>query len=183
MNFAIIEFPYNENDCVWRKLPDGNVECINCGLKFFKPIHAMCPTKTQAINADLIFNNQEHATESYVNNGPGTKLKELFSEIGIKRPGCLSCGGLAYKMDIWGPDGCRERFAEIEQKLEEAAVTASWKEKLTVGLHGYFTVASLINEAIRRAEESVKATQKAVPPTPDTASPPAATTPGQDQPS
>ena len=96
--------------------------------------------------------------------GPGTELKLMFNELGVAVSPSCDCNYRAAEMDRWGVDGCRERRTEIVNWLDEAQAKKSWAAKLMIGVKavakGWVNVTdpigSLVDEAIRRAEEKVK---------------------------
>ncbi len=82
----------------------------------------------------------------------GTKLKELFEELGVTPPSGCSCTAWINKMNGVGVKGCKgENRAEILAHLSNASKKASWLQMAKIGLAGYLTVESLLDEAIRRA--------------------------------
>lgn len=83
--------------------------------------------------------------------GPGTELRRLVKECGLKELSGCGCASKARQMDRWGIGGCREHRAEIIGWLEQSAATASWGDALKVAAHGYLSVGALVDEAIRRA--------------------------------
>lgn len=80
----------------------------------------------------------------------GDRLHDVLEECGI--PAKRDCGCTAWirQMNAWGVAGCEQHRAEIRNRLSEAASEATLIQKAKVGLHGYFTLDSLIDEAIRR---------------------------------
>ena len=102
--------------------------------------------------------------------GPGTEMFHLLESIGVtERPGC-SCKAVALQMDYWGVEGCRlpDRYEWILQNVKANAEKWTWAEKLRIAASAATTSAgwklawkinplkleeSLIDEAIRRAEE------------------------------
>jgi len=45
--------------------------------------------------------------------GPGTELKAIFAEMGVKEEEGCGCNALAAQMDQWGVEGCEKRRDEI----------------------------------------------------------------------
>lgn len=98
--------------------------------------------------------------------GPGTELRKLFAELGVKGVAGCGCAKRARQMDLWGVAGCREHFAEIREWLTEARSKTSWLDTvrvsaalLTIGLDDLTDpVGSLIRLAIARAEFATTAT-------------------------
>lgn len=66
--------------------------------------------------------------------GPGTKLKELLAEIGVKDDGGCGCRAYAAQMDAWGVDGCRARRAEIVARLKEQWERLGWWDRVKTGV-------------------------------------------------
>jgi hypothetical protein len=95
--------------------------------------------------------------------GPGTELKKLLAELGLKPSAGCKCAAKARQMDKLGVSGCRERLEEITGWLREARGQASWLETiqaaaavLTSGLKidPFDVEGSLVRLAIARAEKS-----------------------------
>lgn len=78
-------------------------------------------------------------------SGPGTELKRLFRWAGIQDTGCGGCGGMAARMDRWGPVKCREHLDEIVDHLEKQAA----KRKLPFSR---FAATKLVRLAIWKVE-------------------------------
>lgn len=99
--------------------------------------------------------------------GPGGHLKKLLAELGVKTGSSCGCNSFASKMDAWGVEGCRFHRPEIVEHLKSQA---TWREKITVAIGAVTTAAtwlnpldaagSLLDEALRRAEESLRATMR-----------------------
>jgi len=97
--------------------------------------------------------------------GPGSELAKMLETIGVNAaPGC-DCKARQAQMDLWGVDGCREHREEIIGWMRDGQGRWGWKDKLkaaalavTSGLAFKLDVTdpfpSLIDEAIRRAEEN-----------------------------
>ena len=88
--------------------------------------------------------------------GPGWHTKRLLAMFGIAGEEGCGCTSYAAKMDHWGPDGCRERMAEILDHMAEQAENR--------GLP-FLRVAckTLVSHAIRCAEKSrIKARIRAI---------------------
>lgn len=81
---------------------------------------------------------------------PGYSLKELLKQIGIHEPSNCYCAEYAAQMDRWGYDGCVERRNEIIEHLNSQSI--SWFDMIKVGLAGYLTTGSLVDEALRRSK-------------------------------
>jgi hypothetical protein len=121
-------------------------QCPDCGYKAAPNVRRNCPTK-------------DHLTKTP--SGPGTELKQIIKEIGI-RIGCALCREWELKMNAWGIDGCKEHRQEIIDRLREAASEASWSQTFTAasGLlsKSWFLIfdpyGSIVDESIRRAEKS-----------------------------
>lgn len=83
-------------------------------------------------------------------NRPGSALRQILSAIGIKEPSSCYCQQYAKKMDEWGYDGCFDRRAEIIEHLNAQSI--SWFDMIKVGLAGYLTTGSLVDEALKRSK-------------------------------
>jgi hypothetical protein len=71
--------------------------------------------------------------------GPGTELKKLLAELGIKDFAGCSCEKHAAQMNAWGVEGCRENFETIRGWLIEAQAAADWKFCATAAYRAVFT--------------------------------------------
>lgn len=80
----------------------------------------------------------------------GTKLAELIAECGIEVPDCLSCKSMMEKMDGWGVFYCGKHRTEIIHHLAEAS-DGKWLDMAKAVLKGYFSLGSMLDEAIRRS--------------------------------
>lgn len=85
-----------------------------------------------------------------VGTGPGSKLKDIFREEKVERPGCGSCSQFLSQMDHWGVEGCKENRDKILTHLNKAAKDSRWKDWKNLEAK-YPTVDGLLDEAIRRA--------------------------------
>ena len=81
----------------------------------------------------------------------GDHLHAILEECGVKRSTCGACHELRQKMNAWGIGGCAQHRAEILQRLDSQAKTASWFETIKVAGRGYLSSGALLDEAIRRA--------------------------------
>lgn len=64
-------------------------------------------------------------------DGPGTELKKLLAELGIKSFAGCSCEKHAAQMNAWGIDGCRGHFEEIREWVVDAQAKAGWLTTIT----------------------------------------------------
>lgn len=96
--------------------------------------------------------------------GPGTELKSLLAELGVGDANNCGCGSKAMQMDVWGVAGCRERRSEIVGWLAEQRRSRGWGATLAAATRALVfgaafrlsfvdPLGSLVDEAIRRAEE------------------------------
>jgi hypothetical protein len=96
--------------------------------------------------------------------GPGTELKAILQDLGLEPRGSkCSCDSHVAQMNRWGVAGCREHRDQIIGWLDEARQATGWRETLGAGFNALWKratyirigdpIGSLINEAIRRAEE------------------------------
>jgi len=83
-------------------------------------------------------------------NRPGLALRNILHTLGIQEPANCYCEEYASAMDAWGWQGCIERKKEIVEHLN--AQRHSWFDIIKVAAAGYFSTASLVNEALRRAK-------------------------------
>jgi hypothetical protein len=93
-----------------------------------------------------------------IGHGPGTELSAILHDIGINpKKGC-GCRALSESMDFAGSAKCREDLDKIVESITANQANWSWREKLDaafkVSTHGYFSIESLVLEAIRRSENS-----------------------------
>jgi len=91
--------------------------------------------------------------------GPGTALKSILAELGIKPTASCGCEAFASRMNIWGPEGCLEHREEIETHLRAAYDSADLATKLRAGVNAIaqgkpLTLAGLLDLAIQRGSES-----------------------------
>ncbi len=84
----------------------------------------------------------------------GTKLKELFAELGVHPPTSCHCTAWINQMNTWGIDGCHENRGAILGHLTDASRKVGWLQMAKVGLRGYLTTASLLDKAIAMASQS-----------------------------
>lgn len=92
---------------------------------------------------------------------PGSELHELLQALGVEMPAECPCRDRIQQMDVWGAEGCRAKRAEIVEWLRESQREAGWLATLQAGLSAirqpWFRaldpLGSIVNEAIRRAEE------------------------------
>lgn len=82
-------------------------------------------------------------------SGPGTELKSLFRWLGIEDTGCGGCGGMATRMNRWGPAKCRKNLNTIVGHLEEQAA----ERKLPFSR---FAATKLVRLAIWKAERKLR---------------------------
>jgi hypothetical protein len=63
-------------------------------------------------------------------DGPGSELKAVLAELGLKESGGCPCESRQAKMNEWGVEGCLANRAEIEGWLRDEASKAGWKARL-----------------------------------------------------
>jgi hypothetical protein len=99
--------------------------------------------------------------------GPGTELKKLIAELGIKGWSGCGCEGLAAEMDRLGVSGVRERLDHYDALLREKAGEVGLVDKLRAAGNAVLSglafrldprdpYPGLIEEACRRAEAAAK---------------------------
>lgn len=98
--------------------------------------HAICQHKVLTPAKCEVYqqNWQQLATAQAASNdptGPGSKLKELLAELGIKNFAGCGCASRMRQMNRWGVVGCRENFAAIRGWIAEAQAKAGWSATLT----------------------------------------------------
>lgn len=84
-----------------------------------------------------------------IGQGPGTELKRILSEIGIKSGNC-NCNSTAVKMNKWGPSECREHMEEIVSSLVKEANKRGWMKFIPMK---EFWAEALVNQAIEASEK------------------------------
>jgi hypothetical protein len=80
----------------------------------------------------------------------GDALHELLSEIGITRS-CSRCEAWRKRLNAWGVIGCQQHRHEILTYLQDQAQTTTWVEALSAAVRLYWSVESVLDEAIKRA--------------------------------
>ncbi len=96
----------------------------------------------------------------------GTRLRELFDSLGIKKKFGCSCDYLIFLMNVWGPYGCREKMVKIVDELEANKVLYSWREQNAAKLKAIATglafkinwldpFPGIVEEAIRLSESDL----------------------------
>lgn len=125
--------------------------------------HAICqhkvltPAKCKVIQS----NWQQLATAQA--NGPGTQLKKLLTELGIKSFIGCGCEQKMWQMNIWGIEGCRQRANTIRGWIAEAQSKTGWLATITAATNAATSglalqidpldiPGSLVRLAIERAE-------------------------------
>lgn len=88
---------------------------------------------------------------------PGKNLARLLNHYGVPTKESCGCEPWVKAMDQ-GPEWCRANFDEIQERLETKAAELRTKETVLIGVRMLLdwqwpTIASLINRAIREAEE------------------------------
>lgn len=97
-------------------------------------------------------------------HGPGKELYDIFKQLDIPEPPGCGCKAKAAQMNVWGVAGCREHFEEIVVWLRQSYTDVGYLQRATAAknavasglafsINPFDPVPSLINEAIRRAEE------------------------------
>jgi len=93
-----------------------------------------------------------------VSGGVGTELHGLLAEIGFAKTKACGCASMAKTMDSIGIEACKGGFREhILKRLSSESLKHNWWSLVKVAAHGYLTVESLLDEAIRRAEAKANA--------------------------
>ena len=101
--------------------------------------------------------------------GVGSQLWRLLESLGVKLSARCDCLAWARKLNDWGPAGCRLARAEITDHLRTARAELGWSAAVTAAVAAVRTglawrinpidpYGSLVDEAIRRAEEAASHT-------------------------
>lgn len=104
-------------------------------------------------------------------DGPGTEYELLAKEFGVKPVKSCSCTSLKSRMNRLGVHGCRNEREDLIQKLKENYTQLSLADKakalVTGGLPAWMNpldpVASMFEEAVRRAEQKPMISQTPAP--------------------
>lgn len=93
--------------------------------------------------------------------GPGTELKAIFAELGIKPKASCGCQQKAAAMDKQGVEGCRKMREALIADLQASYDDATLIEKASAGIaaiaKGYpLTLGGLLDLAIEQAEKKAK---------------------------
>lgn len=102
--------------------------------------------------------------------GPGSELITLLKSLGLVESYGCGCKDKARQMDAWGIAGCREHAAEIAEWLRSGeefvpawaktlAVARAFASGLVLSLRWSDPFGSLLREAIRRSEQTLRGTQ------------------------
>lgn len=97
---------------------------------------------------------------------PGDEMEKILIALGCQPSVACSagCGEMRRKMNVWGPDGCREHKPEIVEHLKEAYKTLDWSDvgwittravacSLAFTIRPFDICGSLVDEAIRLSEQ------------------------------
>ena len=93
--------------------------------------------------------------------GPGTELKAIFAELGIKPKASCGCQQKSAAMDRQGVEGCRKMRDALLADLQASYDDATLMEKASAGIvaiaKGYpLSLSGLLDLAIERAEAKGK---------------------------
>ena len=99
--------------------------------------------------------------------GVGDHLKDVTAELGLTMKQGCNCASLAAEMNRRGPDGCRAKREKLVAELENNAKKYSWGDVARAAVNAVKTglawkinpldpYGSLLDEAIRRAENTDK---------------------------
>lgn len=96
----------------------------------------------------------------------GTNLAYLLKKFGVEVvTGCGGCDQWMNDMNVWGPQGCRDRFAEIRERLQtkakELQANAGRVKILKIGMSmlvkaQWPSIDALIKKAIKQAEKALR---------------------------
>lgn len=111
------------------------------------------PTQVQAAVRPRRDRRQQPPVPEKTSAGlPGTKLKTMMEQMGVREaPGC-SCKKMARKMDDRGPDWCEENIEEIVDSLETEA-----RRRPVIGILFVRAVArTFVKRAIKQARKEAR---------------------------
>lgn len=136
---------------------DFPINC-RCGIRFRYPSGIVeKPSRLLAGKQVVTWKPAAPAPRQAVpTEGPGTELKKLFDELGVKPKRSCQCDQRMKEMNQLGVEGCKRSHARILYTLMDAYDEASIATKATAlamalskGLP--LTLEGLLDEAIRRA--------------------------------
>jgi len=139
--------------CPLERQEGGSWKCPVCGYsprrKYATPPRHLCG------------NSPQRPVTASPTHGPGTTLKSILSELGIKPTANCGCDAMVAKMNQWGADGCRLHREEILTHLHQAYNVSNILTKLKAGILALgqglpLTLEGLLDEAIQRAEAKVQ---------------------------
>lgn len=88
--------------------------------------------------------------------GVGGHFKAALAKFGV--PPCQACAATAHKMDLLGPDGCREQFEDLLDDIEaNAAKHRALRVRVFVGITSKARRRRKIGELLTAAIESAAA--------------------------
>ncbi len=87
-------------------------------------------------------------------------MESLLRTMGFNEGLGCGCNDFKRKMELWGPQGCRDNKNTIREWLKEKKQDVGILQMLMGGIAGVLngqplTIDGLIDEAIRRAEEDI----------------------------
>jgi len=141
----------------------------SCGVQYTKPIKVW-PLRCQC-GQKYILNSETLTLKEWIEppappqNGPGTQLKMLLADLGIRNFSGCSCKSKSAQMNRWGVEGCREHFNEICEWIDEARKNVNWSTKIIAAITATTNglafridptdvAGSLVRIAIERAENA-----------------------------
>lgn len=97
-------------------------------------------------------------------SGPGTRFRQLLSELNLKLPGCEGCQGTMARMNRAGVDGCKKNRAVFLTEIKSRAKSVTFQKKLVAAWMSLKTglcwsinpldpIGSLYDLAVNRAEK------------------------------
>lgn len=130
-------------------------KCPECGLKVPMrdnefPFRCRCGFRANAPADFFVFRSSHQIRRKKEVSGVGTELVKLLHELGITPKTDCQCASRAMEMNGWGIEGCERNEGLILQWLEEGYHKATWLEVFKVGSRGYFSFASILQEAVKR---------------------------------
>lgn len=106
--------------CQLVPIGDGRGYCPACDPHARRPIPLTARRRCYGIPSDPAM------WQKPVDDGVGTRLKRLFSSLGIRESSTCRCSEYARKLDTLGPRWCRENIGEIVEHLVGEANKRRW---------------------------------------------------------
>lgn len=131
------------NVCTENAIPQG-FNYVTCSIAYTAIRHS-----NPGLAADIRNRIYELRGTISLRNRPGSALRIILEDSGIKEPVDCDCKEYAAQMDFWGTVGCLERRDEIVAHLNEQ--TVSWLDMAKLALKGYISTTHLVTTAINQS--------------------------------